>query len=321
MSNPTHFIYRIKRFLTDNPIQKVLAVGIAVLIWAFAPHLDKPNLSQMRIFVPVSYINAPENLEIVSQPQQSVGVTIEIANDEIPNPSLFQVVVNLEDAYPGERTYEITKKALRHPQEVKVLKISPDRLTFVFETTLEKKLAIKPVIVGNPAKGYVLEKVELEPEEVTLNGPKTILESLEQIETKTIDIEGISYNMDVITSINLPERLSLVGPEPEFYKAKIEVGSEPISIRFDDIPIGIVNQEYVTRINPKSFHVLLRGPRSIMQTFSAQDVQAFINLQDYLPGKYKIEASELTLRLRPEIQVQKIWPPIHIWVKKQRIEE
>ena len=319
--NPMLFGNHGKRFLVKNPVQKILAIGIAILIWVYAPNLEKPNLSQMQIFVPVSYINTPKNLEMVSQPQQTIGVTIEITNNEIPNLSLFQAVVNLEEAYPGKQTYEITKKALKHPQDVRVLKIFPDKLTLTFEKTIEKRWTGKPAIVGDPAKGYVLERVMVEPEEVTLEGPVTVLDALEQIETRAINIEGISYNMEVVTLVNIPKRLAIVGPQPEFYKAKIEVGSEPINIRFDDIPIGIVNQEYVTRINPKSFNVLLRGPRSIMQTFSRQDVQAFINLQDYLPGKYKIEASKLTLRLRPEIQVQKIWPPIHIWVKRQKIEE
>ena len=263
------FIRQIKIFLLKNPLQKILALVFAILIWAFAPSMEKPSLSQMQIFVPVSYINTPQDLEIVSQPQQSVGITIEITNDEIPNPSLFQTFINLENAYPGEQIYEIAIEDIKHPERVKILKISPDKLAISFEKTLERELTIKPAI----------------------------------------------------TAINIPKQLSIVSPEPEYYKARIEIGSEPMNVRFDDIPIGIVNQEYVTRINPRAFSVLLRGPRSIMQTFSKQDVQAFIDLRDYKPGKYKIEASELTLRLRPEIQMQKIWPPIHIWVKNQRIEE
>ncbi len=315
------FIRQIKIFLLKNPLQKILALVFAILIWAFAPSMEKPSLSQMQIFVPVSYINTPQDLEIVSQPQQSVGITIEITNDEIPNPSLFQTFINLENAYPGEQIYEIAIEDIKHPERVKILKISPDKLAISFEKTLERELTIKPVIVGVPAEKYVLEKVTIEPNSIVVSGPFSILEKLEQVESKTINIEGAFHDIEAITAINIPKQLSIVSPEPEYYKARIEIGSEPMNVRFDDIPIGIVNQEYVTRINPRAFSVLLRGPRSIMQTFSKQDVQAFIDLRDYKPGKYKIEASELTLRLRPEIQMQKIWPPIHIWVKNQRIEE
>ena len=55
-----------------------------------------------------------------------------------------------------------------------------------------------------------------------------------------------------------------------------------------------------------------------MQHFEKQDIQAFIDLKDLTPGTYKIEAP--TLRIRPEIQIQKIWPPIDIWVKKEKID-
>ncbi|MBT7891478.1 MAG: hypothetical protein HN580_20850, partial [Deltaproteobacteria bacterium] len=80
------------------------------------------------------------------------------------------------------------------------------------------------------------------------------------------------------------------------------------------------NQTYVTRINPKRFNVLLRGPRSLMDTFNKKDIQAFIDLENLRPGKeYKIESP--TLRIRPEIQIKEIWPkPISVWVKKQRID-
>ena len=101
--------------------------------------------------------------------------------------------------------------------------------------------------------------------------------------------------------------------------ARIQVGSEPINRRFDSIPIGLVNQIYVTRINPKYFHIAIRGPKSMVENMNPEDIQAFIDLKNYQPGTYKIKSP--TVRLRPEIQIQEVWPPIDVWVLNQKIYE
>ena len=312
---------KIKLFFLRNPLQKILAFSFAVIIWAFAPSLDKKDITEMQIFVPLTYTNIPQDLMMITNPTQTVGVTLKIENNNIPNPSLFQAVVDLKSAEPGEKEFNIKPGDLKHPDKVFIQKIAPDRLIIEFEQVIEKLLTIKPVITGEAAKGYVLEKIEMIPDSVLVRGPVSILDKMQQLETRSINVDNIDNDIEFATSVTYPKRINTVEAKPEYYTARLKVSSEPVNLRFLNIPIGIVNQVYVTRINPKVFNVLLRGPRSIMQYLSKSDVQAFIDLENYKPGEYKIDAHKLTLRLRPEIQVEKIWPPIHIWVKKQKIEE
>lgn len=308
----------MKNLIFNNSLQKLLAVCCAIVIWIFAPAPDKKNLSEIQFFVPVSYVNLPKNLEIISQPLQTISLSVEVPRNKIQeiHPSLFQVAIDLEDALPGKTEYEISQKFLKAPPNVKILRISPNTQEIEFERTIEKELPIQPVIIGEPAKGYVLKKVKMVPSSIKVRGPISKLQNIQQLETKAIDISNLNSHIDLITQVLFPERVTIVSSKPEYFAAQIQVGSEPINLLFKNIPIGIVNQTFVTRINPKYFNVLLRGPRSLMDNFSKQDVQAFIDVKNYLPGKYKIKAP--TLRLRPEIQIQKIWPPIHIWVKKER---
>jgi len=310
----------LKRFIFINPLQKLLALGCAIIIWVFAPSTDKKNLTEIQFFVPVTYVNLPKNLEITSKPLQSVSVSVEAARSELPaiHPSLFQVVIDLEDASVGSLDFEISGKALKIPDNVRVISISPNVLELTFEEVVEKTLPIKPVFVGKLSTGYVLEKVTMIPASLIVKGPVSVLSAIEQLETRAINIENVSSDIDLLVQIAFPNRVTPVEPKPEYYAAKILIGSEPINVRYLNIPIGIVNQTYVTRINPKSFNVLLRGPRSIMEHFEKQDIQAFIDLKDYPPGTYKIDSP--SLRIRPEIQIEKIWPPIDIWVKKEKIE-
>jgi YbbR domain-containing protein len=310
----------IKDLLFSNLLQKLLAISFAFIIWFFAPTMDRQSLTEIQFFVPVTYINLPKNLEIVSRPLQSISISIEIAKSElqIVHPSLFQAVIDLEKAMPGTMEFSITNRSLKIPDHARIIQISPDSLELTFEEIIEKRLPIKPVFIGELATGFVLEKVMMIPEKVTVKGPISILTSIEQLETKAISIDNVDNDIDLLVQIAFPDRISAVEPKPPYYAAKLQVGSEPIERRYLNVPIGIVNQTYVTRINPRQFNVVLRGPRSILQNFERQDIQAFIDLKDYTPGTYKVDAP--TVRLRPELQFQLSWPPIDIWIKKERID-
>jgi YbbR domain-containing protein len=302
-----------------NPVQKLLSICFAITIWAFAPSPNK-ELTEVKFFVPVSYINLPKNLEIVSAPLQSISVSVELAKNELAqvHPSMFQAVIDLEGSFQGEKEYEITRKIVSAPDNIRILEIEPKLLNLSFEEIIEKELPIKPVFLGEPAQGYVLEQITMIPPTVRTKGLVSELGKIEQLNTKAVNIEGIDSDIEMLVHIIFPKSVAALEPAPEYYTVQITVGSEPINMRYLNIPIGIMNHEYVTRINPRYFNMLVRGPRSLMENFKKQDIQAFIDLEGFKPGNYKIKAP--TVRLPPEIQIQQMWPPIDIWVKNQKIE-
>ena len=305
--------------LTKNPVQKLLSICFAIAIWAFAPSPNK-ELTEVKFFVPVSYVNLPKNLEIISDPLQSISISVELAKSELAqmHPSMFQVVIDLENSTEGEKEFEITRKVVSAPDNIRILEIEPKTIKLAFEEIIEKDLPIKPVFLGEPAQGYVLEQITMIPQSVRVKGLVSQLGKIEELNTKAVNIEGIDSNLEMLVHILFPKGVAAVDPAPEYFTVQINVGSEPINMRFLNIPIGIMNQEYVSRINPRSFNMLVRGPRSMMENFKKQDIQAFIDLNGYKPGNYKIKAP--IVRLPPEIQIQQTWPPIDIWVKNQKIE-
>jgi len=308
----------MKRLLTQNYWQKLLAFLMAFFIWLMAPAPNKQGLTEMQFFAPISYINLPKDLEITKHPPQAVSVFVRIPQNMVGeiNPSQFQLQVDLSDAEPGENSFQLKRSEVLAPKQVKVVKILPSSLDITFDDRIEMVLPIEPVFQGDPAEGYVMERVTLNPREVTVHGPRSLLKGMIQLETKGIDINGLNSQVDMVVHPIFPQGISPVEPKPEIYTARIEIGSEPMSLIFEKVPIGLVNQVYVTKVNPKSFNVQLRGPRRLMERLTMDDVQAFINLQPYAPGNYKIKAP--TMRVPNGVQVLKIWPPIDVWVLKQK---
>ncbi len=306
-------------FKIKNPIQILLSICFAIVIWIFAPSPNR-ELTEVKFFVPVSYANLPKHLEITSEPLQLISVSVEIPRNELAqvHPSMFQASIDLEEAIQGDMEYEMTKKVVSAPNNIKIIEIDPRVVNLTLEEIIEKELPIQPVFVGELAKGYVLEQITMIPESVKVKGLASILGKVERLQTKAINIEAIDSDLEMLAYIVFPKNVTAIDPKPEYYTIQIVVGSEPINMRFLNIPIGIINHDYVTRINPRTFNMLVRGPRSLMENFRKQDIQAFIDLEKYKPGNYKIKAP--TIRLPPEMQIQQIWPPIDIWVKNQKLD-
>ena len=314
-------LFSIYRILFDNLPQKLLALCFAFLIWAIAPEVKKDDLTEVQFFVPVSYVNLPRNLEITSPPLSSISLTVEFSQTDIENihPSLFQVALDLKNVEVGKTSYKITDKNIKAPSTVKILKVSPESVDLTLEHSIERELPINPVFIDEPAPGYILKKVTMAPPTIRVRGPESILSKIEMLETKAINIKGITNSLDMLVHVIFPDKIHTVSLKPDFYAIKIEVGSQPVNVRFTDVPLGLINQIYVTKIDPKVFNILLRAPKSSFENFTKDDILAFIDLKKYKPGNYK--TTDLTIRLSPEIQVQKIWPPIHVWVLNQKIYE
>lgn len=313
--------YQIKAFFAKNLAQKTLALFVAIAIWGFAPLPKREGTTEIQFFVPVSYTNLPKHLEITGQPPRSVALFVELPQSSLGNinPSQFQLRVDLSDADTGDNNFILRKSQVIAPKGVRVLNINPATLDISFENRIEKLLPIHPVFSGTPAKGYVVEKITLSPEMVLVHGPESKLVKVEQLESKRIDIDGLVGEANMRLNIVFPQGIAPVEPKPDLYTALLKVGSEPVNMSFENIPIGLVNQIYVTRINPKFFNIQLRGPKSILDKMKPEDIQAFINLQAYKPGNHKVKSP--TLRVSPELQILRVWPPIDIWVLNQKVYE
>lgn len=317
-------ILGIKRLIFQNLPQKVLALFLSILFWMWidGSNPKETKITKVQYSIPITYINLPKSLEITSRRLQSTIISVNIpqAHFQDIHPSQFQAVIDLEAAHEGSNPYVITKESVVSPSEVQITSILPNQLEIEIEKLLTAKLPIEPVLQGSPAKGYVLESVKLLPSLIEVQGPESSFKNLEYIETKAINVENLKDSIDMVVHLDLPPGVGLLGNKEALYTVRIKVGSQPLNRRFDNIPISKRNEIYVTQINPRVFNVLLRGPKSILEKYTADDIPAAIDLKEFAPGEHRIKLPN-KISLPAEIQILKAWPPIDIWVRNQKVYE
>ncbi|GAI73694.1 unnamed protein product, partial [marine sediment metagenome] len=82
--------------------------------------------------------------------------------------------------------------------EIKEVKIEPDIVEVSISLTRgypEKRLSVKPKIVGKPAPGYYISEILSNPDEIKIFGNYSKINSIEFLETIPIDVSGITKTL------------------------------------------------------------------------------------------------------------------------------
>jgi YbbR domain-containing protein len=60
----------------------------------------------------------------------------------------------------------------------------------VFDTRLARQVPVQPRVVGSFAPGYGIERVEVDPPNIAISGPKKHVEAVESAITDPVDVSG-----------------------------------------------------------------------------------------------------------------------------------
>lgn len=180
----------IRKFFLENLGLKSSAIVLAVILWFFVVSKGQTEIS---LNVPIEYTNIPAGLEIAKRMVNSVNIVIrtyESLGKNIRQDNV-SVTIDVSKARRGEGVFSIKKDDVKAPFGAAVLKIEPSTVKAVFEETLSKKVAVKPDITGSPETGYYIKIVEVRPEEVIIEGPKSEVRKIVALATEPIDVTGL----------------------------------------------------------------------------------------------------------------------------------
>lgn len=186
----------------------LVALAVAFALWYAVAGQRRERISERQVVVPLTLANVPSNLIITNDVPESVSVRLRGAlTHALGNDKGLEVVLDLSDARPGTRTYPIKESQIRLPQGVSVVSIDPPEITLTMETTQTTMVPVKPAIEGKPAPGYVVTSVRTVPPALSVQGPATLVEKLEEVATTPVRIDGASGPVETAVQPRLPHPL------------------------------------------------------------------------------------------------------------------
>lgn len=205
-----------KRWVLHNFWLKILSLLIATGLWlAVAPDQEP---AEVAVRVPIEFRHVPARLEISS-------VTIPEAQIRVRGPERLirelrstdiHAELELADAKPGERTFDLTAQQIHHQRDLHVVQVVPGQVHLSFDTRMTRDdVEIHPRVTGNFLEGEQIVKILVDPERVTVTGPRQHVEKMDAATTDPIDASGTRTQATFVTNVYVADPLvQIVLPTP-----------------------------------------------------------------------------------------------------------
>ena len=96
------------------------------------------------------------------------------------------VVLDMSDAMPGERTYTIRAADVHLPRTLRLIRVIPSGVRFVFEHRKQKTVPVEVRFSEPPAK------FQVSPPSLTIEGPESRVSRVHSLVTDQIDISKLN---------------------------------------------------------------------------------------------------------------------------------
>jgi YbbR domain-containing protein len=171
------------------------------------------------------------------------------------------------------------------------LQLSADQVQVTIPVNESADFASKVItadVVGQPAPGYRVLGVTIEPSSVLVTGRPTQLALPFRVQTEPIDITGLTETFESQVSLVLPEGISLDSVDEITVTVQIEPFS---STKIYNLPIELlgVNEDLEVTVDPDTVRVVLFGPSPVLDTLTEQEVRVSLDLFGLELGEYSLE--------------------------------
>lgn len=227
----------IKDLIVRNWQLKLLALFLALILWIVLIPEEK-TFAEKNLSIHLELTNIPPDIEVVEKPESTINLKVRarkrILNQLTPEDFLAQLDLSKASIYQQE--YPLDVKMIKTPPGVEIVSYNPLYVHVKLEKTKRIEMEVVPTIIGRPAEGYKIAKIEVTPSRVMVSGPESKVRARDKVITSPIDASLLTEStvMEVDLILPRPElRLLTLYPKARvsLIIEKKENGSQPLQER------------------------------------------------------------------------------------------
>lgn len=186
------------RWLGKNFNTFLLALVMAVGVWVAAVNESDPN--EVLVYptpIPLEIVGQDPNLLITNTFSKQIELTLraprsvwaQLTADE----NTIHAVLDLSGYGVGD--HAITPQIQIGLQPVKIISVSPPSVTLTLEELVSMPMPVDMQVTGEPSVGYQTGKMSYAPNEVTVSGPRSLVERVVSVRA-TYDLTDVRESVD-----------------------------------------------------------------------------------------------------------------------------
>lgn len=235
-----------KQLFAQNTGTKLLSLTLAILFWFFVmDHVD-PEITRVFENVPIQLINTQEldqnNLKIMNQSDYFVDVEVVGRRNKVLNLNAKSIYLWADLRSVSNGVNKIFVNSSVNSDSISIKLLSPKEIVFTIDRVISVAKPVKIVISDDFRESLYQESMELEPFEINVVGPESLVNSVENL-VGTISVNAISedysrevtlspYNKDgaLVNGVNLEQnttQLSLKIGKVQEYDIVTEIQGSP----------------------------------------------------------------------------------------------
>ncbi len=255
--------FKVSKSKPKNWLLKLISVTLAIMLWYFVVGEDQVD---MNIQVPVEILNLPRTLTISNQQyKKDIEVSVRGPRSMIQGLRERNISrpVDLASAQPGTIVIKNDENSIPLPRGVTVQRLQPTNITLLLDELVQKRFPINPVIEGEPASGYSLQQVVLDPDHLMISGPRAVLDKGASLRTYVINLDDLDRSTTLQVHLNLDQDFfNLIGET--VVTAKIEVKENLVERTIENIPVNVRDANGSVNVEPNTITVTASIPENLI---------------------------------------------------------
>ncbi len=214
----------IATFVQNWPT-KLLALVVAIILWFHVLSVEDPQTTQA-LTVKVVPINEPSGLKAIKITPETIELRLRGRESALSQAQTERIraEANLRHAKVGENQAPLRVAGV--PLSLTVVPGYPSTAQVEMDTIIERKRPVNDMVRGEPARGFVIEDVKVEPAEVTARGATSAVREVART-VAIVDVSGINqsapFEVEVEARDNRNVAVSGVDIDPAIVTVTVQV--------------------------------------------------------------------------------------------------
>ena len=157
-------------------------------------------------------------------------------------------------------------------------------------TSPSKEIPIRVIPKGSLAFGKSIKSIDTNLNNVTVYGKQDVIDEIESLDVE-IDVKGLEKDKDYTVTLKKPSGITEISSKTVTVKVKVDNSVskdfENVSVQFENLETGYRVQALTE--NDRQVTVVVKGSQDVVNSISATDIKAYINLKGYGVGEHEVE--------------------------------
>jgi YbbR domain-containing protein len=266
----------------------LLSLVIALFLWLYV--LSSADTKVEKI-VDAHFI-LPDGFAIVNKPIKSLKYSLNGPRALVRSLTNKKdhINLNIKNIFkPNVDSYEFSTRlvGIKFPFGVNVESVEPKNIIIKIEKQITKKFPIKLQTTGEVPSDHKMIKWKLNPSQVVVSGPKSLVSKITEIRSMVIPLNGISESgVKKLNLINTDERIKFSQSTVEY---KYEIQPTRANMVLKKIPIRFLSTQVLTRSDRRFVNLMVLADNGMNFKLKKEKIKVIAEVPDNAQGQIKVK--------------------------------